>query len=122
MDHLVLIVDDDPHTLMLWNAVLKPSAVDVIQASDGAQALAILETQTPTVMLLDMLMPYVSGQDVLNYVAKTPRLDDMYVVVISAHRQPDTAKMARANAVLLKPIRPVEVRDLLEQAMSSRSA
>ena len=121
MDHLVLIVDDDPHTLMLWNAVLKPSAVDVIQASDGAQALAILETQTPTIMLLDMLMPYVSGQDVLNYVAKTPRLDDMYVVVISAHRQPDVSKMARANAVLLKPIRPVEIRDLLQQAMSSRS-
>ena len=39
MDHLVLIVDDDPHTLMLWSAVLKPSPVEVIQASDGAQGL-----------------------------------------------------------------------------------
>jgi len=118
MDHLVLIVDDDPHTLMLWSAVIKPSAVSVIQASDGAQALALLEQQTPTILLLDMLMPYVSGQDVLNYVAKTPRLDNMYVVVISAHRQPDTSPLARANAVLLKPIRPIEIRELLQQAIS----
>jgi len=118
MDHLILIVDDDPHTLMLWSAVIKPSAVDVIQAGDGAQALAILENQTPTILLLDMLMPYVSGQDVLNYVAKTPRLDNMYVVVISAHRQSDTTQLARANAVLLKPIRPVEIRELLQQAIS----
>jgi len=118
MGHLVLIVDDDPHTLMLWSAVLKPSPVEVIQAGDGAQALVILEKQTPTILLLDMLMPYVSGQDVLNYVAKTPRLDNMYVVVISAHRQPDSDQLARANAVLLKPIRPVEIRDLLQQAIS----
>jgi CheY-like chemotaxis protein len=118
MDHLVLIVDDDPHTLLLWSAVLKPSGVNVIQAGDGAQALTILENQTPTILLLDMLMPYVSGQDVLNYVAKTPRLDEMYVVVISAHRQSATSQLARANAVLLKPIRPIEIRDLLQHALS----
>ncbi len=118
MDHLALIVDDDPHTLMLWNAVLKPLGIEVLQATDGAQALGILEKQTPTILLLDMLMPYVSGQDVLEYVAKTSRLDNMYVVVISAHRQSDTTQLARANAVLLKPIRPIEIRDLLQQAIS----
>lgn len=118
MDHLVLIVDDDANTLKLWSAVLKPSAVQVIQAADGAQALTILEKQTPTILLLDMLMPYVGGQDVLNYVAQTPRLDNMFVAIISAHRQPDSAQLARANAVLLKPTRPVEIRDLLQQALS----
>ncbi|MBI1277388.1 MAG: response regulator [Anaerolineaceae bacterium] len=118
MDHLALIVDDDPHTLMLWNAVLKPSGIEVIQAGDGSQALSILEQRTPTILLLDMLMPYVSGQDVLNFVAQTPRLNDMYVVIISAHRQPESAQLSRANAVLLKPIRPVEIRDLIQQAIS----
>ncbi len=118
MDQLALIVDDDPHTLMLWNAVLKPSGIEVIQAGDGAQALDILEHRTPTILLLDMLMPYVSGLDVLDYVAKTPRLDGVYVVIISAHRQADSSQLARANAVLLKPIRPIEIRDLLQQAIS----
>lgn len=114
MDGLALIVDDDPHTLMLWNAVLKPSGINIIQATDGAQALAVLEEQTPTLLLLDMLMPFVSGKDVLDFVVQTPRLNDMYVVVISAHRQPESEQLARANAVLLKPIRPIEIRDLLE--------
>ena len=118
MEHLALIVDDDPHTLMLWNAVLKPSGINIIQAGDGAEALALLEHQTPTILLLDILMPYVSGKDVLDYVAQTPRLNDMYVVVISAHRQAESDQLARANAVLLKPIRPTEIRDLLQHALS----
>lgn len=118
MDHLALIVDDDSHTLMLWNAVLKPLGIKVLQAADGAQALGILEKQTPTIMLLDMLMPYVSGQDVLDFVIKTSRLSNMYVVVISAHRQQDSNQLARANAILMKPIRPAEIRELLQQAIS----
>lgn len=117
MDQLALIVDDDPHTLMLWNAVIKPSGITIIQAADGAQALAVLAEQTPTLLLLDMLMPYVSGKDVLDYVVHTPRLNDMYVVVISAHRQPESEQLARANAVLLKPIRPIEIRDLLQPVL-----
>ncbi len=121
MDQLILIVDDDPHTLMLWNAVLKPSGIKIIQAGDGAEALVILEQETPTILFLDILMPYVSGNDVLEYIAQTPRLDDLYVVIISAHRQAETPLLARANSVLLKPIRPVEIRDLLQQAIS-RSA
>lgn len=118
MDHLALIVDDDPHTLLLWNAVLKPSGINIIQAGDEAEALTLLEHETPTILLLDILMPYVSGKDVLDYVAQTPRLADMYVVVISAHRQAESDQLSRANAVLLKPIRPTEIRDLLQHALS----
>lgn len=114
MDHLALIVDDDPHTLILWNAMLKTTAIEVLKASDGAQALDILGTKTPTILLLDMLLPYVSGHDVLDFVINTPRLNDMFVVVISAHHQSGSPQLDRANAVLVKPIRPTELRELLE--------
>lgn len=118
MDHLALIVDDDQHTLILWNAMLKSSNIEVLKAIDGAQALTILENKTPTILLLDLLLPYVSGREILEYVAKTPRLNDMFVVVISAQQHTESAHLDRANAILVKPIRPTELRELLEPIIS----
>jgi len=122
MQHTALIVDDDQHTLVLLTEVLKPTGIQVLQAEDGAQALQILATNTPSIILLDMLMPRVTGHDVLNYVSRTPRLDDMYVVVISAHRYFEAdASLERANAYLVKPIRPKDIRYALELAISKDS-
>jgi CheY-like chemotaxis protein len=118
MTPIVLIVDDDQQTLLLIEQVLKSSNVSVIRAEDGEQALEVLEATTPDVMLLDMLMPRVGGVDVLQYVRETPRLDGMFVAVVSAHRQLARAdEVARANAYLVKPIRPADIRETLSQAL-----
>lgn len=122
MEHIALIVDDDQHTLVLLEQVLKTFDVQIIQAEDGAQAMKILEGCTPSVMLLDMLMPRVSGEVVLDYVARTPRLNQMQVVVISAHRQYEYSQStARANIYLVKPIRPKDIRDAVERVISPQS-
>lgn len=118
MPPIVLIVDDDQQTLLLMEQVLKSANVSVIRAEDGAQALEVLEETTPDVMLLDMLMPHVGGVDVLQYVIQTPRLDGMFVAVVSAHRQLERAdEVARANAYLVKPVRPGDIREALSQAL-----
>ncbi|MBL8153212.1 MAG: response regulator [Anaerolineae bacterium] len=118
MTPIVLIVDDDQQTLLLIEQVLKTSNVSVIRAEDGAQALEVLEEMTPDVMLLDMLMPHVGGADVLQYVSQTPRLDGMFVAIVSAHRQLARAdEAARANAYLVKPIRPGDIREALSRAL-----
>lgn len=118
MDHLVLIVDDDPHTLMLWGAVLKPSAVEVIQASDGTQLVSHSRETNADYFAVGHVDALCQRAGCPQLCEQIPQLDNMYVVVISAHRQPDSAPLARANAVLLKPIRPVEIRELLQQAIS----
>lgn len=122
MEHIALIVDDDQHTLVLLEQVLKPFNVQIVQAEDGAQAMKILDECTPSIMLLDMLMPRVSGTVVLDYVAQTPRLNQMQVVVISAHRQYEySGSASRADAYLVKPIRPKDIRDAVERVISSHS-
>ena len=119
MEHIALIVDDDQHTLLLLNEVLKTSGIRTIQAEDGAQALSILETTTPVIMLLDMLMPHVPGKQVLDYVSNTPRLDNMFVAVVSAHRYfEDSNQASRANLYIVKPIRPRDIHNALQQALS----
>ncbi len=122
MEHIALIVDDDQHTLVLLEQVLKPYNIQIIQAEDGAQAMKVLQECTPSIMLLDVLMPRVSGLVVLEFVARTPRLDQMQVVIISAHRQYEqSGSIGRANAYLVKPIRPKDIRDAVQQAISSQS-
>jgi CheY-like chemotaxis protein len=119
MEQTALIVDDDQHTLVLLNEVLKSSGLRTLQAEDGAQAMSILETTTPVIMLLDMLMPHVSGKEVLEYVGRTPRLDDMFVTVVSAHRYfEDSNQVSRANLYIVKPIRPRDIQGALQQALA----
>lgn len=119
MEHTALIVDDDQHTLLLLNEVLKTSGIRIIQAEDGAQALSVLETVTPIIMLLDMLMPHIPGKQVLEYVSRTPRLDNMFVAVVSAHRYfEDSNQASRANLYIVKPIRPKDIHNALQQALA----
>lgn len=119
MEYIALIVDDDRPTLLFLEQVLRPSGIQIMQAEDGLQALEILEHYTPVILFLDMLMPGASGLEVLEYIARTPRLNNMFVVVVSAHRyfEPSDA-LKRANSYYVKPIRPKDIRDITQHVLS----
>ena len=122
MDYIALIVDDDHPTLLFLQQVLQPLNVRVVCAEDGSQAISILENQTPIILFLDMLMPGVSGLDVLDYIARTPRLNNLFVAIISAHHyfEPFEA-LQRANAYYVKPIRPKDIREITKFAISQQA-
>jgi CheY-like chemotaxis protein len=119
MEYIALIVDDDRPTLLFLEQVLHPTGIQVMQADNGLQALDILQSFTPVILFLDMLMPGASGIEVLEYIACTPRLNNMFVVVVSAHRyyEPSEA-LKRANNYLVKPIRPKDIRDITQHVLS----
>ena len=122
MDYIALIVDDDQPTLMFLEQVLRPLHVRVMQAEDGAQAISILEDHTPIILFLDMLMPTISGMEVLAYICDTPRLNNLFVAVVSAHSYFEPSPtLARANAYYVKPIRPKDIRDATHYAISRQA-
>jgi CheY-like chemotaxis protein len=123
MDNMILIVDDDEQTLILLRQVLKPFGMEILQANDGQQAIDLLEQHTPSIMLLDMLMPHVPGIEVLEYVAQTPRLDKMYITIISAHKMfAYKDQVTRADNYLVKPIRPKDIREVIQAALDRQLA
>jgi CheY-like chemotaxis protein len=123
MQTLALIVDDEPHMLTLLQEVLRPFQMEVLRATDGEQAIHVLEEHTPNLILLDMLMPHTNGLEVLQYIAAVPRLNNCFVVVVSAHQQYQLdAKASRADAYLLKPIHPRDLRTIIQQSMIGRAA
>jgi CheY-like chemotaxis protein len=57
----ILVVDDIPENVRLLEAVLAPHGYDVVTATDGAEALAVVESEQPDLVLLDIFMPELDG-------------------------------------------------------------
>jgi diguanylate cyclase (GGDEF)-like protein len=81
---LVLVVDDDPNLRMLAEMQLSVQGFDVIQASNGTEALAMAKTKSPDVILLDMMMAGMDGADVLRALHEDPLTEGIPVILLSA--------------------------------------
>ena len=109
---LVLVVDDDPDLRMLAEMQLSHQGFDVIQASDGEQALDLAEKKTPDVILLDMMMPGMDGAAVLRALHANPATEDIPVIFLSAlTATEDRVKGIEGGAVdwISKPHEPREL-------------
>lgn len=101
----VLVVDDDPHIRKLIIASLKRENYDLAEAPNGRPALEIMRRGEADCVILDLMMPEVSGWDVLEERARDARMSRIPVVIISANRDPEVAKAIAQgiSAFLPKP-------------------
>lgn len=82
----VLLVDDDPDAVRLLDIMLNatPQSYAVLKAYDGSQALDIMKKVVPDVVLMDLVMPGMDGQETVLRMHADPRLRDVPVVIVSA--------------------------------------
>lgn len=80
----ILIVDDEPNIIMSLEYTLKKNNFEVYIARDGSEALEILKTKTPDVVLLDIMMPQVDGYETLRRIRMNEKLNNTKVVFLSA--------------------------------------
>ncbi len=104
----VLLVEDDLDIRETVSAVLEAEGYTVLTAANGEEALTLLDRGQPCVVLLDLMMPVMTGWDFMEVVRKNKRLEDMPVVVVSAYSEKKTEGVRR---VLKKPL---DVNKLLE--------
>jgi CheY-like chemotaxis protein len=97
----VLLVEDDQDIREAVSAVLEAEGYTVLTAGNGEEALAILERGQPCVVLLDLMMPVMSGWDFMDVVKKNQRLVEIPVVVVSAYSE---KKAEGVRRVLKKPL------------------
>ncbi len=97
----VLLVDDDPDVLMLWTRMLGLIVPEVrsVTAADGRSALAALREHQPALVLLDIMLPDISGWDVLAAKAGAPDIADIPVVLVTA--QDPVEEPQRSDVVAL---------------------
>ncbi len=109
----VLVVDDEPRIGKVLRIKLGLSGYEVITTTSGAEAIELVQTQKPDVMLLDMLMPNVSGMNVLE---KVRAFSQVPIIIFTG--RPEIAQFASkigANDYIAKPFDP----DLLVEKIRS---
>lgn len=108
----ILIVEDDAFLVHAYEVMLSTQGFVVRIAPDGEQALAAINsTRPPALVLLDLMLPRVSGFEVLEAVRKDPHVSDIPIIVLSNLGQPadiERAKALGARDYFVKSDTPLE--------------
>ncbi len=106
----VLVADDEPHIGRIIKMKLEQGPFRVTLAFDGQEAIDILKREDDVdIALLDLMMPYQSGLDVLRYIRAHDRLRDLPCIILTAAgqvEQHDRAIALGADDFLTKPFSP----------------
>ncbi|HSU51055.1 MAG TPA: response regulator transcription factor [Segetibacter sp.] len=119
----ILVAEDEPLMLMAIEAKLKNEGFEVIGAQDGREALKILETTTPDLIITDILMPYTSGLELISIVKSDPN-KKLPIIVLSGLGQEDTVMEAfqlGADDFITKPFNPTELSVRVKRLMKISS-
>jgi PleD family two-component response regulator len=119
----VLIADDNPQGVELLEAYLSETDYEVQTASDGEETLRKVAQWQPDLILLDIMMPKISGFEVCKRLRKNPDTAGIVVLMITALDQPsdiDRAVEAGTNDFLTKPINKTELLLRVRSALQSR--
>ena len=91
----IMIVEDDHFLSSLMKARLEKEGFEVVQAFDGEEAIETLRKVVPSLVILDLIMPKVTGFEVLQMLSITPQLDKIPVVIVSNLAQDSDIEKAR---------------------------
>jgi DNA-binding response OmpR family regulator len=111
----VLIVDDEPQIGKIFGLKLKLAGYEVVTTTSGAEAIDLVRKQQFDVMLLDVLMPDVTGLDVLE---KVREFSQIPIIMFTA--RPDIFEIAKgigANDYISKPFNPDHLVEKIETVL-----
>ncbi len=110
MTYSVLIVDDDAELRILYRKILERHDFNVQEAVNGAEALQYLMNHTPDLIIMDMLMPMLGGETVLQRIQQMPALSNTRIVVLTAYpRFREKAEYRHVAEFLVKPVTPQDI-------------
>ena len=121
MPQKVAIVEDDQTISQMYRFKFEAEGFKVETAENGKIGLALIETMKPDIVLLDLMMPEMTGDQVLQEMRKTPWGKDMKVVILTNMGEqeiPDIVKQLGVSAVVLKAnMTPRQVFELVKSKL-----
>ena len=101
---MILVVDDDPEVLMALSETLAAEGYAVRGARDGIEALEVIRECRPDLIITDLLMPTMTGFELLGALHDDPELATIPTLIITAARGPEAQQARGAQAVFPKPL------------------
>ena len=121
----ILIVDDEPTVRALLRDVLEIEGYDIAEANDGESALASVAKEVPDLLVLDVMMPGMSGIDVLMKLREQHSNKELPIILLTAASDDDTTWRgwsSGASIYLQKPFDPSHLLDWVERLISGPAA
>jgi len=118
----ILAVDDERHIVRLVQVNLERAGYQVVTAFDGREALEKVEAEKPDLVVLDVMMPYMDGFEVLQNLRKNPATRDLHVIMLTAKAQDADVFRGWQSGVdcyLTKPFNPMELLTFVKWIFSS---
>jgi two-component system, OmpR family, phosphate regulon response regulator PhoB len=117
----VLVVDDEPDVLLLCRLNLQQRGHELLEAADGSTALEIARELHPDVIVLDLMLPGISGYDVLEALQRDAETTDIPVLVLTAkslRADRERSHGLGASAFLTKPFLPNELCEMVDSLVA----
>jgi CheY-like chemotaxis protein len=110
--YLAFVIEDDPDLSVIFAAALQSAGFETEIINDGGKALARLAEQAPSLVILDLHLPHLSGVNALRQIHSDRQLLNTRVVVCTADAAMADELREQADLVLLKPVTYSQLRDL----------
>jgi CheY-like chemotaxis protein len=111
----ILVVDDESDVRLVLNAMLTRDGYSVTEAADGREALDLLEDREFDLIFLDLMMPRLTGEEVLEFLKADERLARIPVIVLTAKSQLKDVELGYekgASFYVVKPFSNKTIREL----------
>lgn len=120
----VLIVDDIPENIQTLGEMIKDFDLDVKIAEGGQEAIDIIDSCTPDIILLDLMMPRVNGWDVIDHVRKKYSKNEIVIIVVSLLNNKDNIDECYelgVNDYITKPVIKARLTSSIESHLRNLS-
>ena len=122
MTHKVLVVDDFEPIPNMFTDVLKRCNLDVFSACNGEDALRLIYTEKPQVVVLDVDLPRMSGLEVLKRIRGNALTSEISVIVVTAnHVVEHSDNISDADLMLIKPVSPIDLANFVRRLLPAQS-
>jgi two-component system phosphate regulon response regulator PhoB len=118
----VMIIEDETEAAELFGEMMRVNGFRVIKMFSSTPAIPMITQEKPDLIILDIMMPDISGLEVLRYMRREPELARIPVIVISAKSMPGDIKTgieAGASMYLTKPVGFLDLKQAVDKVLQN---
>jgi two-component system phosphate regulon response regulator PhoB len=121
----VIVVEDEPDAAELFAEMMRVSGFRVLKTYSSTPAISMIAKENPDVVILDIMMPDVSGLEVLRFMRREPQFTNTPVIVVSARSMPSDIKEgleAGATLYLTKPVGYLDLKKAVDEVVRGNTS